>query len=112
MCRDRDARHPEAQAAFDALLEALRGQIPDLVRVPGAELAMGNQSGPLDEQPVHPVQVAQLRVDDAAVTVADDAECVATKGCQWALHAFCSSFVMPGTVGPRPSERQAPQRLR
>ena len=52
-----------------------------MVRVPGAEVTIGTDDGPKEEQPAHPVKVSAFCIDVTEVTVAEYKDCTDRKGC-------------------------------
>jgi formylglycine-generating enzyme required for sulfatase activity/tRNA A-37 threonylcarbamoyl transferase component Bud32 len=52
-----------------------------MVRVPGADVTIGTDQGPKEEQPAHAVKVTAFCIDVTEVSVAEYKDCVDKKGC-------------------------------
>jgi len=52
-----------------------------MARVPGADVTIGTDEGPKEEQPAHPVRISAFCIDVTEVTVAEYKDCVDKKGC-------------------------------
>ncbi len=77
----RDTPKPDPSPSGSNSASALPFCPKGMVRVAGAEITIGSNAGPLEEQPEHPVKVASFCVDVLEVSVGDYADCVKKNGC-------------------------------